>query len=1083
MSKRKTKIVSYALFVLMALVVLLSVVATYAYYSDKREYSSTLTFGDIQIDANNATGSNSYFASSTLTNAQAGDYILNNDVNFNLKSGSEPAYIRAKYTASLNEGDVEYYNYFNTQEVASSVGSVDQYNVTTSVSSDYVVTQTGTSETSSGGCSQFKIHLPSGNYKYNFQILSKSVDTLTNIYLWRAKNTVSNNVFSKYDLSGSYSTDFVITGEADYYVAVYGKLLKGQTMTFKISITKPDSHLANYFKYKDLSADQNIFKVQDFVSNAIALGYNSSKISVNNDYNNAINVGQINYAEKYSKLDLVCEENTAYTFSCDLITTDLQDNAGTGFRLYYSDNTYGVVSLKKSSTSLTFTTDTKKTLVGIGSSGWVYGGTFIAYNIKLCKTNGWSSSDASGYCWSDKIGDYYYLLDSSTGEPLMINDSSKTYTFLTKESSKIADDTFFGNVSGNSVKLEISIEAIQSANITSLDSSKTLLENIKTALDQIYNVSTSGSFSVTIMVDGVAYTKSGIAYASDVTLDDAVISKLKTAGVAGLAFYEKGYPVITTTGNNHSSLDLKNGKLKNITENLTLYVVNKSQSQNLAYTVTFKNGSTILQTGKASTENCYYFGEIPTKASTSSKYYEFAGWKKSGETEVYTDLSKVTISADTTFEAVFNEYSLTYDISFNLNGGYFLPSATVPSSYTYGTSVTLPTAEMLSKPGYAFAGWFENADFSGSKVTTISTTSSGSKTLYAKWTAPTVSLNLAGGGYNGNTSSVTYSGASGSTISIDAPTRDGYAFVGWQTSDQINANYLKNATIKRQLNINSASVSGWGAYSGNDVTRQIKQDYSSSTGYALEITTPSSSSSIGGFYYNIDTNINTSYYIELIAKFPAGVTIDMSPSNVAGVKNVLFTTDRNGTGEWKKYGMIYTIANYYHTATGNEIGYVLARRTGNTGEVKMLVSNFTIYQLPENVAMDYTFESGNVNLTAVWQQKATGLTFNSQGGTVVKQTKWAQTYFSNGGENATARNYIFKTSTSVKSPSTSTSTISKTGYTFAGWWTGEGGTGVEIIGADGNLKLASGYTIQSSSGIAWDYPPTELTLYAKWTAN
>ncbi len=623
MSKRKTRIIQYVLYALVALVVLLSVVATYAYYSDRRDYSSSLTFGNIQIDANNQTGASSYFASSTLSNAQAGDYILNKDVSFNLKSGSEPAYIRAKYTASLNETGNTYdqalANYFKYRNLG--------------LGSNILSLEGRTFGTSYGGDNTTKRTL-TGN-----QIL---LDVSANNY-WR----------------GAYVTDYTIG--KDYLTATCKKAWYGVAFDY---LTSPGQ-----------------------IYSLTWTGSTGSQVRASF------------YGSDGSYLDImsVLTSGTAFTVPA---------------------NAYGML--------IDFIATADNTTINIS-------------NIKLLKTD-------TEYIWSEKIGDYYYLLDATTGAPLEVSDSAKTYTFITKESSKIADNTFFGNVSGNSVKLTISIEAIQVANIDKLDQSKTILQNITTALNEIYNVEIpTATYGVTFVIDKTSYSQSGIAYGGDATLDSTVLAKINSDDFGGFAFYEGGYPVITKSSSGHSWLDLTNGKLKNITENLTLYAAKKVSGAQ-EYTVTFKNGSTTLQTGKASKGNCYYFGAVPTKDATNTNYYEFAGWKKSGETTVYTDLSKVTISADTTFEAVFNEIARTFDIAFDLNEGYFLSSASVPSSYSYGTKTTLPTAEMLSKPGYAFAGWFENADFSGTAVTEISATTVGNKTYYAKWTAPTLTLNLAGGG-------------------------------------------------------------------------------------------------------------------------------------------------------------------------------------------------------------------------------------------------------------------------------------------------------------------------------------------------
>ena len=60
-----------------------------------------------------------------------------------------------------------------------------------------------------------------------------------------------------------------------------------------------------------------------------------------------------------------------------------------------------------------------------------------------------------------------------------------------------------------------------------------------------------------------------------------------------------------------------------------------------------------------------------------------------------------------------------------------------PSYYTINYGVTLPSESdvlaVLSKPGYDFAGWYDNPQHTGSPVTGITAGSTGDKTFHAKW--------------------------------------------------------------------------------------------------------------------------------------------------------------------------------------------------------------------------------------------------------------------------------------------------------------------------------------------------------------
>ncbi len=69
-----------------------------------------------------------------------------------------------------------------------------------------------------------------------------------------------------------------------------------------------------------------------------------------------------------------------------------------------------------------------------------------------------------------------------------------------------------------------------------------------------------------------------------------------------------------------------------------------------------------------------------------------------------------------------------YTITYVLNGGTFAGEHT--DKYTGKNPVQLPD---VSRDGFRFSGWFENADFSGNPVLAIKTGTTGNKTFYAKW--------------------------------------------------------------------------------------------------------------------------------------------------------------------------------------------------------------------------------------------------------------------------------------------------------------------------------------------------------------
>ena len=139
-----------------------------------------------------------------------------------------------------------------------------------------------------------------------------------------------------------------------------------------------------------------------------------------------------------------------------------------------------------------------------------------------------------------------------------------------------------------------------------------------------------------------------------------------------------------------------------------------------AYTVTFKNGETTMQEGpvkKGTTPT--YNGKTPAKEDESYTY-SFTGWSP----------AITTVTKAATYTATFSSTPRTYTVKLNTYGGTI--NAGDVTEYTYGTGATLPTN--VTKDGYEFGGWFDNDGLTGDAVTTISTTATGDKTYWAKWT-------------------------------------------------------------------------------------------------------------------------------------------------------------------------------------------------------------------------------------------------------------------------------------------------------------------------------------------------------------
>jgi len=98
--------------------------------------------------------------------------------------------------------------------------------------------------------------------------------------------------------------------------------------------------------------------------------------------------------------------------------------------------------------------------------------------------------------------------------------------------------------------------------------------------------------------------------------------------------------------------------------------------------------------------------------------------------------------------------------------------------YYYGDSKDLPTPE---REGYAFNGWSEREDLTGTLVRAITPDTYGSKTYYAKFTASTYKITLRKKNGDGD---VTVRVKYGDSYTLPVPERIGYDFRGWYDAEE-----------------------------------------------------------------------------------------------------------------------------------------------------------------------------------------------------------------------------------------------------------------------------------------------------------
>jgi len=138
----------------------------------------------------------------------------------------------------------------------------------------------------------------------------------------------------------------------------------------------------------------------------------------------------------------------------------------------------------------------------------------------------------------------------------------------------------------------------------------------------------------------------------------------------------------------------------------------------------------------------------------------------------------------------------TYTITFDANGG----SGTVPSAQIVnaGSSINLPNEGGLTRTGYNFGGWTNNAAGTGNVYQPgNSYTPSGNITLYAKWNVIQYTVTFEANG--GTPAPLQQNINHGGKVTEPAPmTNTGYGFGGW----------FKNEALTNQWDFDTDTITG-----------------------------------------------------------------------------------------------------------------------------------------------------------------------------------------------------------------------------------------------------------------------------------
>ena len=267
-------------------------------------------------------------------------------------------------------------------------------------------------------------------------------------------------------------------------------------------------------------------------------------------------------------------------------------------------------------------------------------------------------------------------------------------------------------------------------------------------------------------------------------------------------------------------------------------------------------------------------------------------WTSWGATDTsWTGLTGTSISISTTMpasstiaydRAKFTDNATmswsTYTVSYNANGGSGAPSS---QTKTHGTALTLSSTKP-TRNGYIFVGWGTSASDTTSDYSAGgSYTTNADETLYAIWKKTiTLSYNANGGSGAPSSQSETVYNATTSykfTISNTKPTRSGYTFLGWSTSNTAtSSSYSSGGNITL-----SSSDELYAVWSEHKLTVNYYSNYATYATYQGNEKTVSASTNVlvhsQDFYYDnaassglVDIQNANYLYLSRIGYTPTG---------------------------------------------------------------------------------------------------------------------------------------------------------------------------------------------------------------------
>ena len=392
----------------------------------------------------------------------------------------------------------------------------------------------------------------------------------------------------------------------------------------------------------------------------------------------------------------------------------------------------------------------------------------------------------------------------------------------------------------------------------------------------------------------------------------------------------------------------------------------------------------------------------------------------------------------------------SYPINYVLNDSASHPATNPAVNLTSYTVETLPSPIAVANPlrtGYTFQGWYDNAAFTGTAISSFPAMDAAPKTFYAKWSSAnnysvTYTLNdsTPAGHPATNPNTVTSYTVLDPNVTLVPATRTGYDFEGWYdnpgfsgapitgfpTGDAADKHYYakwsaaKSYTV--QWHLNDSAPAGHPASNPNTVANYTVEDAditvnpATRTGYTFE-----------GWYDN------------------AGFT-----GTPVTALHTMDAENKQYYAKWSATPNSYPI--HYVLNDGTPAGHPATNPAANLTSYTVLTNGSGNINLLPASRNGYTFEGWYDNaafsgapITSFPAMDATAKTFYAKWSAANQYTvAYTLNDTTPTGHPATNPNTV--TSYTVLDPNVTLAPATRTGYDFEGWYDNAGFTGTPIAG-------------------------------------